>query len=59
MTIEQLKLKDINELKILSWDTQSQLEGLRQSLQIINQLIIEKQPAQVKDNNEKDKPDEK
>lgn len=42
MTIQDLKKKSVEELKVIAYDTQIQLEGLRQSLQVINQLIAEK-----------------
>ena len=42
MTIEELRKKDINELKCIAYDTLLQLEGLQQSSKIINQLIAEK-----------------
>ena len=42
MNIEELKLKTIDELKVIAYDILAQLEGLQQSSKIINQLIADK-----------------
>ena len=47
MTIEELKTKNIKDLKCLAYDTFAQLEGLQQALKIINQIISEKSQETV------------
>lgn len=42
MTIEDLKKMTGSELKVIAYDTLTQIEGLQQSLKVINSLIAEK-----------------
>lgn len=43
MTLEELKLKTVIELKAMAYDVLAQKEALQRDLQVLNNLIAEKQ----------------
>lgn len=42
MTIPELKKKSLDELKVMAYDTLTQIQGLQETIKIINQTIAEK-----------------